>query len=178
MDRKGHLNSDQFVRLVTQNQKKILAFILYYVPIYSDAEDVLQETLATLWRKFGDYEIGTDFLVWGITVARYEVLRYYRSRKTAGKFHFDERLQEVIESESSSCLDRFDERIDTLRKCLKKLNSSETTLLKMRYEQELTFAKIGYRLGLSSVAVFKRIGKIHERLVHCIRLHFAGEEGV
>lgn len=176
MDNESRLNSDQFVRLLTQNQKKILAFILYYVPVYSDAEDILQNTLVSLWRMFGDYKIGTDFLAWSVTVARFEVLRYFRSRKAAGKFHFDERLQQVIEAESTSCLDNFDDRIDMLRQCLKKLSTGEANLLKMRYEQELTFARIGHRLGLSSVAVFKQIGKIHDRLVHCIRMHVSREE--
>ena len=178
MDMDNRLNSDQFVRLLAQNQKKILGFILYYVPIYSDAEDILQNTLVSLWRMCDDYTPGTDFLAWSITVARYEVLQYFRARKAAGKFHFDERLQEIIAAESPSCLNRFDERIEMLRQCLKKLTPNETNLLKMRYEQELTFARIGHRLGLSSVAVFKRIGKIHDRLIQCIRFHLASEERV
>jgi len=176
MDNNKHINSDQFVRLLTPNQKKILAFILSYVPRYTDAEDILQNTLSVLWRKYEDYRPGTDFLAWSITVARYEVMHYLRERKANGKLHFDERLQQIIETDSSCCLEAFDERIDALRKCVKKLKIEDTRLLKMRYEQELTFVKIGQRLGLSSVAAFKMIGKIHDRLVRCIRLHGAIEE--
>jgi RNA polymerase sigma-70 factor (ECF subfamily) len=176
MDINKPINSDQFVRLLTPNQKRILAFILSYVPRYSDAEDILQNTLSILWRKYQDYKPGTDFLAWSLTVARYEIMRYLRDCKTKGKLHFDERLYQIIETESSGCLDAFDDRLDALRKCVKKLPTDDTRLLKMRYEQELTFVKIGQRLGLSSVAAFKMIGKIHDRLVRCIRLHAAVRE--
>ena len=41
-----------------------------------DAEDVLQEANLVLWRKFDQYQEGTNFFAWACQIIRYEVLKY------------------------------------------------------------------------------------------------------
>jgi len=73
-------NRDQqdgvFMGLLVSNQRCIWAFILSLIPSKVDAEDVLQETLLEMWRKFDTFEIGTDFVAWGVTVAKYKVFEF------------------------------------------------------------------------------------------------------
>jgi RNA polymerase sigma-70 factor (ECF subfamily) len=69
-------NTDNFLSLLLPNQKQILAYIMTYVPNRSDADDILQNTLSILWKKFDRYEPGSDFLAYAVTIAKYEILSY------------------------------------------------------------------------------------------------------
>ena len=165
--------SDEFLNLFLANQKQLKAFILYNVPNRADADDIFQNTTSVLWKKFDQFEAGTDFLAWSITVARFEIKSCIRKKKREGKIHFDEDLQQIIDSEAKNVSSQLDERLDALRKCLEKLASSDVNILKMRHENELSFDRIAARLGVSSAAAFKKISKIQSLLIQCIRQRIA-----
>lgn len=54
-------DEEEFTRLLVQNQKRIMGLILALVPNGPDADDILQETCAVLWRRFVEFEPGTNF---------------------------------------------------------------------------------------------------------------------
>ena len=94
--------------LLVQNQRNILAFILSLIPQKNDAEDVFQETLTEMWKKFGQYEPGSNFSAWGTVIAKYKILEYRRhTQKT--KIHFGNQLLEVLQAESVKKAGRLDE---------------------------------------------------------------------
>ncbi|MEJ5260501.1 MAG: sigma-70 family RNA polymerase sigma factor [Anaerohalosphaeraceae bacterium] len=160
------------------NQNRLLSFILCYIPNRADAEDVFQNTTFVLWKKFDQYKPGSDFLAWSIMIARFEILSYYKKKKSEGSIHFDEEMQKILDAEMKTFESRFEQRLDALRECLKKLITDELRLLKMRYEENLPLARIAERLSITSPAVFKRISKIHSRLIQCIRQRIAFGEAV
>jgi RNA polymerase sigma-70 factor (ECF subfamily) len=51
-----------FGRLFVRYQSRIYGFIRSLVVHRDDAEDLLQETASVLWRKFGEFRPGSDFL--------------------------------------------------------------------------------------------------------------------
>ena len=55
-----NLRIQKFMALLVPNQRRIHAYILYLVPNSSDAEDILQETLAEIWNKFDDFKEGSN----------------------------------------------------------------------------------------------------------------------
>ena len=173
MDNEREHISEDFLKVFLPNQKRILAYILYYVPNRVDADDVFQNTTSVLWKKFDQYTPGTDFVAWSCVVARFEIMSYFRQKRREGKLHFDEHLQDIIDAEVSTVNSQFDERLRALRECFKKLISAEVKVMKMRYEQDLPFARIAERLGISSPAAFKKVSKIHSRLIQCIRQRIA-----
>lgn len=175
MDPEKKENSDHFLSLLLPNQKGILGYILSYVPNFADADDIFQNTLSILWKKFDQYKPETDFVAWSLTTARFEIMNYYRKSKKEGKLHFDETLQTKIDEESATASRQFNHRMETLRECIKKLTPDDLQLVKMRYEQEMPFTKIGQRLGISSPAALKKVSGIHGRLIRCIRLKMAME---
>ena len=46
----------EFLRLFLQHQRRVYALILALLPNGPDADDILQETSAVLWQKFGEFE--------------------------------------------------------------------------------------------------------------------------
>jgi len=178
VDKNTQDNSDKFLSLLLPSQKRILGYILAYVPNYADADDILQNTLSILWKKFDQYEPETDFLAYAFTVARYEIMNYFRKSNKAGKLHLGENLQQIIEAESTSTQQHFNHRVEALKECFTKLTAGEMHLVQMRYEQEMSFSKIGQRLGVSPPAALKKLSIIHSRLIRCIRLRLASESAL
>jgi RNA polymerase sigma-70 factor (ECF subfamily) len=163
-----------FISLLVPNQTKILAFILSLVPNISDAEDIYQETVSTMWDKISAFEKGTDFVAWGVTIAKYKVLEF-RTKHKRSKMVFTEKILEQLEPSAKSKISDIKDHLDALKTCVKKLSKNEKNLLKMRYEQDLSFQKMALRVGKTSPAVFRIMAIIHSRLALCIRGVMRGE---
>ena len=72
----GQLETERFLHLLTANHHRIYAFIMTLVPNSNDADDIMQETTTVMLKKFGEFELGTDFVAWGIAVAHYVILSF------------------------------------------------------------------------------------------------------
>ena len=89
--------TDEFVALYTNSQRQIYAYIRSQVLSPFDADDILQETSAILWRKFDEFRQGTDFVRWACRIARLEVLTYHRHHKRWLSIFSDEAADAISE---------------------------------------------------------------------------------
>ena len=64
---------EAFLQLLTANQSRIMGFILAMVPNRSVADDILQETTLLMWEKFKNFQDGTNFTAWGISIAKNKI---------------------------------------------------------------------------------------------------------
>ena len=58
------MKSDQtetFSRLLVANHHRLYGFVYTLVQDHNVVDDLLQEATTVLWRKFEQYEMGTDF---------------------------------------------------------------------------------------------------------------------
>jgi RNA polymerase sigma-70 factor (ECF subfamily) len=163
-----------FVRLMTANYYQIHSFILSMVLNKTEAEDILQNTFVYMWEHFGDYRPGTRFLSWAVTIAKFQVLTY-RKTKTRSKTHFSETAMDLIAAENEKLSTQMDERHEALQKCLKKLPEKHLDFLKKRYIQGSSVKKIADDIGVSLNVVYKRLSKIKGILLDCVRRVIAGE---
>ena len=157
-----------FVRLLTENYYQIHSFILSMVLNKTEAEDILQNTFVYMWEHFGDYRPGTSFLSWAVTIAKFQVLTYWKT-KTRSKAHFSETALDLIAIENVRLSTQMDEQYEALQKCLKKLPEKELDFLKKRYMQGSSVKKIADDLGVSLNVVYKRLSKIKGILLDCVR---------
>src|SRR6516165_3336353 len=72
---------EEFVRLLGQNQRWLLIYVTSLVPVWSDTEEVIQETNLVLWREFDRFESGTNFTAWAFRVALNQVLAWRKRRR-------------------------------------------------------------------------------------------------
>lgn len=79
-----------YLRLWTQHQRQVFAYIYTLIPNRADAEDLLQDTGVTLWERFDDFEIGTDFVSWAFQVA------YWKIRNARRKYAKSPILQDDV----------------------------------------------------------------------------------
>lgn len=158
----------RFVSLLVPNQKRIQAFILTLVPNVNNAEDIYQETLSTMWDKFSTFEKGTDFVAWGVTIAKYKVLEF-RAKQQKNKVQFTDKIYGMLESVATSNMSIANDRLDALKNCVHKLSAKEKELLKMRYSLDLSFRKMSLRVGKTSPAIYRIMASIHSKLALCVR---------
>jgi RNA polymerase sigma-70 factor (ECF subfamily) len=164
-----------FLQLLMANHKRIYAFILGMVPNYQDAEDLFQETILVMWSKFDQFQQGTSFASWGATVAKYQILNA-RRKKTIKNLQFSPHIQKMIMEKSESFSEQVDARMQALRYCIGKLNSRDYELVKMRYEKEQDVKDIAVGLGRSMQSIYKRLARIHDVLLQCVRRTLGWEE--
>lgn len=167
--------TNTFLQLLMTNHKRIYAFILGMVPNYQDAEDLLQETILVMWSKFDQFEPGTSFASWGATIAKYQILNA-RRKKTLHDLQFNPQVQKLIMEKSEPYSDQVDTRMQALCQCIGKLNGRDYELLQSRYKNERDVKEIAASLGRSMQSVYKRLARIHDALLHCVRQTMDREE--
>ncbi len=167
--------SKAFLSLLVPNQRRIQAFILMLEPNVTDAEDIYQETLSEMWNKFDTFAIGTDFVAWGITIAKYKVLTH-RKKKYNSKMMFSSEVLDILEQEALPRISSMQNHIDVLKDCLGKLPEKDVDLLKLRYENDMTLQKISMSMGKSTPSIHRLMAAIHSKLALCIRRTLRLEE--
>ncbi|MBN2511997.1 MAG: sigma-70 family RNA polymerase sigma factor [Sedimentisphaerales bacterium] len=166
----------EFVRLLTANQSQIYAYIMSLVGNCADADDVLQETTATMWEKFGEFKPGTDFISWGGAIAYYKV-REFR-RKHRGKFHFDDDVLDILSRDARHELRDSNTYLSKLHDCMKKLKPSDYQLVRLRYFSGVSINELSQRFNKTARTVYYQIAKIHGLLMRCIERSVSSEERV
>ena len=90
--------TDEFLALYAwAGSREFYAYIRAQVLSPTDADDVLQDTAAVLWRKFAEYRAGTYYVRWARRVARLEVLAYHRHRRRLLSIFSEEVVDAVAE---------------------------------------------------------------------------------
>ena len=75
---------DDFLSQYSGCESWLFAYLMALLGNRDDAEEVFQETTLALWRSFGDFQPGTDFVRWAKRVAFHRVLTYRKQRQRHG----------------------------------------------------------------------------------------------
>src|ERR1700761_563428 len=89
-----------FIRLFTANAPRLRGFAMSLIPNRADAEDVLQQANLVLWRKFDQFQLGSNFFAWASRIVYLES-RDFRKRKLRSKVRFGDEFLEKIDSEAA-----------------------------------------------------------------------------
>jgi RNA polymerase sigma-70 factor (ECF subfamily) len=171
---KEESQTENFLQLLMANHKRIYAYVLGMVSNRSDADDLMQETTTVMWRKFSEFEVGTDFVAWGVTIAKYRILSF-RQKHHGSLVQFSDEAIKALQADSKSMLNEMDVRIDAMKKCMTKLGEHDSNLIQMRYVQDLTVKIVAKRIGRSIHTVYKSLARIHDMLLQCIRKQLKAE---
>ena len=172
-DRDGG-NRRAFLQLFMNSQKGIYAYILSMVHNKPDAEDIAQETALLMWDKFDEFKTGTSFVAWGIQIARYKILSYYKSKKNTKQF--DNALLDTISERYQQRAGEIEMRLGALEDCLNKLDIRDRELLRFHYEQGLKITQLKNVVGSSVHVLYRAMARIHDLLLQCVNRTIRGWE--
>lgn len=161
---------NSFVNLITANHRRIYAYIITMVPNDSDADDIMQETAAIMWENFDRFEQGTNFVSWAVTIAKFQVLKYRKTKyRNHSRLLMSNQAIELLISETQQIEKEETERLGALRKCMKKLPEKDRQFLKLRYSEGATAKEVSQKVGLSADAVYRKGARLIDSLLLCIR---------
>ena len=159
----------EFLKLFVRHQQEIYAYILTLVPHVHDADDLFQDGMTVMWKKFDQFQPGTNFASWGIQIMRFQILDYRRNLARNKQVLVEDSLFEVLIDHLPTIQDEAAARIEALRKCLALLDNRSKRIIKMRYERNISVEKIASYLKLSRRHVYHILGQINSVLLRCMR---------
>jgi len=158
----------EFFRLLTDSQSRLYAYILSLVADPERARDVLQETNLVLIRKADEFEIGTNFIAWSFSVARYQILASH-TRRSRDRLVFSEDVVAGLTEEFDAEGGTFDDELQALDCCLERLPEHHRRLIEQRYQKSRPIKSIAGELGQTANAVAVKLHRIRKTLLECIR---------
>jgi RNA polymerase sigma-70 factor (ECF subfamily) len=158
----------EFVALLTEHQGALRLYVASLLPGEAAAADVAQQANATIWRKRGDFEVGTNFKAWIFSIARFEVLNFRKRQAREARFVFSGELEEIIADELPQHASDFDERQAALHGCLQSLKPAERDLIQNRYFHGTPLKEYAERVGRSVGGLKVTLHRIRNKLQECI----------
>lgn len=158
-----------FLGLFVRHQQEIYAYILTLVPHVNDADDLFQDGMTVMWRKFDQFKPGTNFAAWGIQIMRYQILEYRRNLARSRRVMIEDSLFEALLDHMPAIQDELPARIEALRKCQTLLDDRARRILKMRYERNTAVEEMASYLKVSRRHVYHVLGQINSVLLRCMR---------
>ena len=161
-------DSDDFLKPLTAAQTSLYAYITTLLPDRAAAQDVLQETNLTLWRKAADFEPGTNFTAWACRVAYFHALSH-RRRVSRDRSVFDDDVFAYLAERQVERMEEADARELALAKCLERLPAGQRALIERRYAHGGSVQRLAEEQGRSVGAVSQQLYRIREALLDCIQ---------
>jgi RNA polymerase sigma-70 factor (ECF subfamily) len=137
------------------------------LPRQQDTEDVMQNTLVVLWKKFDDFDPATSFYSWACRVAYFEAKNYRRQNGRLVTI-LDEGVFEQIVVDADDRYEVLESRRKMINGCVEKLHSRDRELIGLRYLPGATVKDIAQRLGRPANSVCKSLARIRQALWDCI----------
>ena len=130
---------DQFARMYDEYFDDVYRYVYVKTGNRWDAEDIVSETFRKAYEKFSSLQEGTKSKSWLLTIARNNVIDFYRKKKGVLigeniEFYFTPvPFEDPLEQSNE---------IDCLKKSLEHLPKEELEIVNLRYFADLKFKEI------------------------------------
>ena len=165
------LNTDPrgaFPRLWAKHDPSLRVFVRASLPDSHDLSEVMQNVSVIAWRKFSDLEDAeTGFGPWVSVIARYEILKFRRS-KARDRLVLDEDVAEKLLDEPSDNFSTRSEWLLCLSTCLKKLKKDHQSLLQEAYASDMSIKKLAEQRRKKPNAIYQTLSRLRSVLADCI----------
>lgn len=166
-------DAERFVQLLLEHEPRVRAFLRGLLPTWEDVDDVLQESGLVAWRKFAEFEEGTAFGGWFLTIARYEALTHRRKlAKTPMVFTeevWDRIAEDALEADTSKAYRQH------LQACLQNMTPDKRELILRVHSPGVVTRDVASQFGKSEQAFYKMIQRLRTVLVNCVAKRIAAE---
>lgn len=160
---------ETFVQLVMTHQAALRAFVLSLMPGSQEVDDVIQETNAEIWKKRGEFAIGTSFKSWMFSVAKFKVMSTWGDRSRRNEWVVpEETMIKLIEKIDTGGFETTEEKQKALRLCLQQLMPVDRGLILRRYIKESSLGELARETGRSKDSLKVSLHRIRVVMKTCI----------
>jgi RNA polymerase sigma-70 factor (ECF subfamily) len=167
--------SIEFVTLFLAEQRRLHRYIVTVLTRQQDADDLLQETVAVLWRKFDEFERGSSFFSWACKTAYLLVLEH-RRRQRRDAIVLDEDVLEHVAAVAASDEPGLHMHVGALEKCLDALAPKDRQLIERCYFAKTRPKDLAAEMNRPEKSIYRSLGRIRRVLIECIRRALASAE--
>ena len=151
---------------------ELMAYARAVLGNYAAAEDVVQEALLVVVKKFDQFQEGTSMLAWCRAIVRLEVLRmrqqWQRDRTLAERL-LDDAIDAAFEQfQTAKRRDDVESWRQALERCVEQVPERGRRVLKSRFVDELSYQQIGERVGMTLEAVRKALFRLKKQVRACV----------
>jgi RNA polymerase sigma-70 factor, ECF subfamily len=175
-DHERDLRYREFVRLLCEHERRLTAYVHALIPLWQDAEDVLQNTKLRLWEQFDSFRPDGDFDAWAIAVATYMV-RAHRTLRQRDRVCFSDKvLEKILRTIPPETSPEPDERLSALVECVKTLNAASRRLLRLVCAGHKRLVDIARDLGQTQSATRMALLRARRSLFECVERRLREEQ--
>lgn len=157
--------AEVFVRLLMEHEPSVRAFLRGLLPAWNDVDEVIQNASLVAWRKFDQFERGTAFGGWFLTIARFEALKH-RRKLAQTPMKFDDDLWNVLAEDAIERKE--DVRLHHLENCLERIQPAQKALLLKAHSPGAVIREIALKSGKSEQAFYKMIQRLRTIVLDCV----------
>jgi RNA polymerase sigma-70 factor, ECF subfamily len=163
----GDREMEEFIAKLTDSQSNLKTYLLAALGNLDDAMEVLQRTNLVLWRNARNFRPEAEFMPWAITLAKYEIMSFYRDRGR-DRHVFSEEVATLMLQTAAAELPDLTDRMMALRDCVNKLPAASQEMLRLRYGSRASIAQIAEQLNRTQDAIKSALARVRKSLEGCI----------
>lgn len=130
----------------------------------TEAQEVVQETFVTAWRRLADIRLaGDSMLPWLIVTARHHASNLRRSRRRHETLPLDE-LMRSRGSDRAALEEAHRDELDWVFDAVRRLSEVDQRIVELCLYEGRTYKEAALQLGLSVAGVTKRVERTRARL--------------
>jgi RNA polymerase sigma-70 factor (ECF subfamily) len=158
---------EAFVELLVEHEPCARGFLRGLLPSWHDVDEVMQAASLVAWRKFAEFQPGTNFGGWLLTIARFEALKHRRTIARSPLVFSDE-VWELLAHDADADMEAVEARREALEQCLGKLPATQRELMLKAHTPGVQLNEVAQQAGRSEQAFYKTIQRLRAALLECI----------
>ncbi|MEO1998011.1 MAG: sigma-70 family RNA polymerase sigma factor [Planctomycetaceae bacterium] len=153
---------------------ELIAYARSLLGDYAAADDVVQEAMLVVTKKFHEFRLGTSMLAWCRAIVRIEVMRL-KQRQRRERSLADRLLDDAIDAafEEFQAIRHSGDTEDwrgALQGCLQRVPKRGRRVLRARFVDEQSYQQIGERVGMTIEAVRKTLFRLKKQVRSCVEI--------
>lgn len=165
---------DEVLELFAQYQRSLYLYIHGLLANPADADEVLQETNIVVWRKFHQFQPGTDFRAWVFRIAFYEVRKLCERRRRQGLAFSDEMLDQLADTWQQRASE-LEVQTQQLNECIEKLRPNDRELVRRVYGQGIGVPQLASQTGREQTSIYRSLRRVRQLLLDCVEGRLGAE---
>ncbi|QDT65423.1 sigma-70 family RNA polymerase sigma factor [Calycomorphotria hydatis] len=166
----------EFVQLLSEIYNNLHAYVFTIIGNAVEADDVMQETCLLLWKKFDDFQTGSNFGRWARTVALNLARNHARKRQRHQGYGLSPETLNLISQTHVGGTELLELRRERLSICMKRLASDDRKFLSIFYSGEMTISALARQVGRTPKSLYRRLDRLRKKLYDCVTRSLADEE--
>lgn len=166
----NQISQSQIVIMLQHETKNLIGFLTMLTGDRNIADDLFQDTCLEILKIYKKYKPGTNFGKWAMSVARFQVLRYWRKKqKSKTVFYSHELMEQLTQTWEQEVIQVEDDPLESaLKQCLSDLKTQQYNAIVWRYKQQWSLEKISTKMERTVDAVKMLFSRLRKKLRLCV----------